>query len=217
MDDSDTNSQTGLVRNRSPTNERNPDLTWKERTGAILQSRRFHNAIFALIVIDCIIVIIELSFTLLTECRPIRGFLFEEAYRPQWLQVLLYISFAISCIFLLEIPPSLYAFGFRYYNPWSDVHHSTFHFFDALIIILNFALLFLSGPAQELVALIVLLRLWRLIKLLGGVASGVEAVNNTLQHRLETCEKELAAKTQELEETKSQLDTLQRKLDATQP
>lgn len=77
----------------------------------------------------------------------------------------------ISCVFLLELPPSLWALGLEYYNPWSDVPHSAFHLFDALIIIINFTILFLQGPAQELVGLLIILRLWRLIKLLGGVSN----------------------------------------------
>jgi len=61
-----------------------------------------------------------------------------------------------------------WAFGLGYYNPWSEVEHSTFHLLDAFIIIMNFTILFLQGPAQELVGLLILLRLWRLVKLLGG-------------------------------------------------
>ena len=84
MDDPETTSQTGLVRNISPTQETNGNLTRKERTGAVLQSRRFHNVVFALIVFDCITVVIELCFTSLTECVPHRE---DDPYRPQWLQV----------------------------------------------------------------------------------------------------------------------------------
>jgi hypothetical protein len=61
-----------------------------------------------------------------------------------------------------------WAFGLRYYNPWSEVEHSTFHLLDALIIVMNFTIIFLQGPAQEIVGLLVILRLWRLVKLLGG-------------------------------------------------
>jgi hypothetical protein len=61
-----------------------------------------------------------------------------------------------------------WAFGLRYYNPWSEVQHSTFHLLDALIIVMNFTIIFLQGPAQEVVGLLVILRLWRLVKLLGG-------------------------------------------------
>jgi hypothetical protein len=139
----------------------------------------------------------------------------------------------ISCLFLLEIPSSLFAFGWRFYYPWSDEPHSTFHLLDALIIIMNFAILFLRGPGQEIGGLIVLLRLWRLVKLLGGksatlclsythlsisgVATGVEGLNETLQYNLECAEKELAVKVQQLAEAQQTIEDLQRKLNATQP
>jgi voltage-gated hydrogen channel 1 len=77
----------------------------------------------------------------------------------------------ISVLFLLELPPSLWAFGIDYYLPWSDVKHSTLHLLDAIIIIMNFAVLFIQGPAQDIFELLVLLRLWRMVKLLGGMYS----------------------------------------------
>ncbi|CAG8749220.1 1977_t:CDS:2, partial [Acaulospora colombiana] len=124
-------------------------------------------------------------------------------------KILSYTSIVISVIFLLELPPSLWAFGIDYYLPWSDVEHSTLHLLDAIIIIMNFAVLFIRGPAQDVFELLVLLRLWRMVKLLGGVASGVERLNIQLQERLEETEKELAATQQELNDCKRQLQMLQ--------
>ncbi|KAG8834165.1 hypothetical protein FRC17_009425 [Serendipita sp. 399] len=115
-----------------------------------------------------------------------------------------------------ELPPTLWVFGFDYYNPWSDVPHSTFHLLDAIIIITNFVLMFLQGPAQQIGELLILLRLWRLVKLLGGVATGVENLNRDITLKLERCERDLADKHRELEETRQQLAVLQRKVDATQ-
>jgi len=50
-----------------------------------------------------------------------------------------------------------------------------------------------------------------------GVAEGVEGLNKELRWRLEACEKDLAAKTQQLEDANRRLEALQRKLDAIQP
>ncbi|KAG8749977.1 hypothetical protein FRC14_000909 [Serendipita sp. 396] len=118
---------------------------------------------------------------------------------------------AIASLFVLELPPTIWVFGFDYYNPWSGVQHSTFHLLDAIIIILNFVFMFLQGPAQEIGELLILLRIWRLVKLLGGVATGVENLNHDLQLKLD-----IASKKRELEETSQQLVVLQRKIDATQ-
>ncbi|KAG8839574.1 hypothetical protein FRB91_006925, partial [Serendipita sp. 411] len=92
---------------------------------------------------------------------------------------------AIASLFVLELPPTIWVFGFDYYNPWSGVQHATFHLLDAIIIILNFVFMFLQGPAQEIGELLILLRIWRLVKLLGGVATGVENLNHDLQLKLD--------------------------------
>ncbi|CAG7847407.1 SubName: Full=Uncharacterized protein {ECO:0000313/EMBL:CCA68166.1} [Serendipita indica DSM 11827] len=185
----------------------------KTKTARLLQSHKFHNFILALIVVDCIIVVAELCWKLLDDSCTRGG----VEHPPEWLEWLLYVSMVISVIFVLELPPTLWVFGFEYYNPWSDVPHSTFHLFDAFIILMNFTIIFLQGPAQEIVGLLVILRLWRLIKLLGGVATGVEGLNRELTYRLESRENELKQKTAELDECKQKLDELQRKLDASQP
>jgi hypothetical protein len=64
---------------------------------------------------------------------------------------------------------ALWAFGPSYYNPVGKVPHSSLHLFDAAIIITTFVLeVALKGRERELAGLLVILRLWRLVKLVGG-------------------------------------------------
>lgn len=54
----------------------------------------------------------------------------------------------------------------------SDTPHAVLHVFDAAIIITTFVLeIVLKGKERELGSLLIILRLWRLIKLVGGRAS----------------------------------------------
>jgi hypothetical protein len=92
MDDPETSSQAGLVRGSPESPEEEQTKSWKERTGEKLQSNHFHSTLFTLIVIDCIIVVIELCFTLLAECTPGGGG-DGDTNRPQWLQVCTNVSF----------------------------------------------------------------------------------------------------------------------------
>ena len=88
---------------------------------------------------------------------------------PSWLEVLSHISLAINVFFLIEIPMTLWAFGLRYYNPFGNVSHSALHLFDATIILTTFVLeVVLKGRERELAGLLIILRLWRLVKLVGG-------------------------------------------------
>ncbi|KAG6878689.1 hypothetical protein C0993_011504 [Termitomyces sp. T159_Od127] len=74
---------------------------------------------------------------------------------------------------MLEIPLATWAFGLSFYNPFGGVIHAGLHLFDALIIITTFILeIGLKGRERELAGLLIILRLWRLVKLVGGVAVG---------------------------------------------
>ena len=64
---------------------------------------------------------------------------------------------------------TLWAFGVGFYNPFGKITHASFHLFDAVIIITTFVLeVILKGRERELAGLLITLRLWRLIKLVGG-------------------------------------------------
>lgn len=79
------------------------------------------------------------------------------------------ISLVITSLFLIEIPLTIYAFGFRFYNPVGPVLHAGLHLFDAIVIVTTFILeAVLRGKERELAGLLIILRLWRLIKLVGG-------------------------------------------------
>jgi hypothetical protein len=83
--------------------------------------------------------------------------------------VLSHISLFITTLFLIEIPLSLWAFGLEFINPFGRVQHAGLHIFDMLIIITTFtAEIVLRGKEREIAGLLIFLRLWRLVKLVGG-------------------------------------------------
>lgn len=56
--------------------------------------------------------------------------------------------------------------------PFSGPPHAPLHLFDAIIVVTTFVLEFvLKGRERELIGLLVILRLWRLVKLVGGEVS----------------------------------------------
>ena len=139
------------------------------------------------VIIDSAIVLMEVGYNFLRPCQPEPPGK-PETEQPTWLEVLVYISIGITSLFLVEIPLTLWAFGLHYYNPLSkDVPHSGnlpcdfidtvtetfeplgFHLFDAFVIVTSFITdVALHGRERELAGLLVLLRLWRLVKLVGG-------------------------------------------------
>jgi hypothetical protein len=151
-----------------------------------------------------------------------------------WLEILSHFSLAITTFFLLEIPLSIWAFGFRYYNPFGDNPHASLHIFDAVIIIMTFVLEFvLKGKEKEVAGLLVVLRLWRLVKLVGGmcfcqcvvldvsdsfckigIAIGAGHIGEEEAKQLAEAQEELERLRQELISTKEENSRLQSQLDA---
>ncbi|KAK2466998.1 hypothetical protein APHAL10511_001256 [Amanita phalloides] len=142
--------------------------TWREYVAEFLESHVLHKIVIALITIDAACVLADLCYTLLSQdCTP------EGPEAPLWLELLSHISLAITTLFLVEIPLTLWAFGFHHYNPLGDKPYASLHIFDALIILTTFALeAVLHGKGRELAGLLVVLRLWRLVKLVGGITVG---------------------------------------------
>ena len=86
-----------------------------------------------------------------------------------WLNILAHTSLVITTLFLIEIPVTLWSLGFRFFNPVGPVPHASLHLFDAVIIVTTFVLeIVLRGKERELASLLIVLRLWRLVKLVGG-------------------------------------------------
>jgi hypothetical protein len=117
------------------------------------------------IAVDASCILADLTYTFLSEeCIPAEG---PEA--PHWLLILALISLSITTLFLIEIPLALYAFGVRYYVPFGGYPLAGLHLFDALVIVTTFIFEFaLKGRERELAGLLIMLRLWRLVKLVGG-------------------------------------------------
>ncbi|KAK0210650.1 hypothetical protein DFS33DRAFT_1466597 [Desarmillaria ectypa] len=169
--------------------------SWRRKLGEILEAQLFHKVVIALITIDATCVLVDLGYTLLSaNCTP------TGPEGPQWLEVLAHISLVITTFFLVEIPLALWAFGLQYYNPLGQVTHALLHLFDATIIITTFVLEFtLKGKERELGALLIVLRLWRLVKLVGGITVGAGEISEENDHALLDTRRQLESLKSELE------------------
>ncbi|KAL7421787.1 hypothetical protein Q5752_003558 [Cryptotrichosporon argae] len=148
--------------------DRTPRQIW---LGQHLEARRTHRFVLSLIALDASFVLTDVGWTVLHPACS------ADLDSPRWLETLSYLSLAITCLFLLEIPASLWAFGSRWFGlsrRRPPVTHAFLHLFDAVVVVGTAVFeIFLRGKERELAGLLVLLRLWRLIKLVGGVAVGV--------------------------------------------
>ncbi|KAF9570683.1 hypothetical protein EC968_001516 [Mortierella alpina] len=154
--------------------------------GAKIETKRAHIVILVLTLIDIILVVVQIGASLLH---------LDETKEEIWIIALLsHLSLAIISVFMLEILLKFFAFGPRYF--WRGIPHGILHLVDATIIVTSFVLeLILKGAEQELTNLLIIFRLWRVIKLTGTVAIEVSEHDQLravlLQDRVRSLEEEL--------------------------
>ncbi|KAF9357962.1 hypothetical protein BGX26_002754 [Mortierella sp. AD094] len=160
----------------------------RHEVGKAIESKRAHVIILALTTIDVLLVISQIAATLLG--------LEDHKGAEETLEIIAHISLAIVTFFVVEVLLKVFAFGPSYF--WTGNPHGLLHLADALIIIISFLLeITLKGAEQELGSLLIIFRLWRLIKLTGTVA--IETTEHHQEHilHLETRIKELEIQLQE--------------------
>jgi len=100
---------------------------------------------------------------------------------PTWDQIRNTLNVAglvFSCLFVLELLLSMWAFGWRYFQ-------SYFHSFDAFVIVAGFIVdVLLHGVLEEVASLVVVLRLWRFFKIVEEFTVGAQEQMDGLQERI---------------------------------
>jgi len=105
-----------------------------------------------------------------------------------------------SCLFMLELLGSVWAFGWNYFNSW-------FHCFDATVIVAGFITdVLLHGILEEVASLVVILRLWRFFKIIEEFSVGAEEQMDGLELRIEQLETANEDLKRELKKQKGTLD-----------
>lgn len=83
-----------------------------------------------------------------------------------------------------------------YFNSW-------FHIFDALVIIASFVLdLLLRGVEEEVASLVIILRLWRVFKIIEELSVGAQEQMEHLGSQIEELQKENADLKEEIRRLK---------------
>lgn len=130
--------------------------TCRETVEYILNTTKFQIVVICLVIINCLLVITELLIDLKV---------FEMGGTSKTVpQVLHYLSISILSLFLIEIMVKIYAIRLEFFKRKMEV-------FDGVVVILAFALDIAFAKDEGLksgVGLIIVLRLWRVTKILNG-------------------------------------------------
>eukprot|EP00887_Chlorella_sp_A99_P000962 scaffold5.g962.t1 len=168
------------------------------RLAVLLESKWAHCAVVALVLLDLSIVATELSLssfypTACEEWRPIPHAVAGGAPDAGKKTAMLLgpTSQAILVVFCCELLLKLVVFGPRYFR-------LLWHALDAAVVVASLTLeLVLRGVGAEVASLLIFFRLWRIVRIMHGVAEAIEMHHET-----------------EAEGAKRRTEALQRALDA---
>ncbi|KAI9029208.1 hypothetical protein DFJ74DRAFT_754746 [Hyaloraphidium curvatum] len=200
--------QTQLLRgpNTKPTD------TWREWLAHVFESQRFHLAVICLTMVDLLFIVTELIIEVLASHSACQ-LEYEEGephahieYSPgveTALNVLFWASISILVTFCIELCLKLVVFG-----PMHFIKHP-FELFDFIVVVVSLTLDLVFHSREDGVAIevLIVLRLWRLVRVFDGVAGEVKENGELQAHRfertIEKLEAELKLKEAEIEELKS--------------
>ncbi|XP_020372665.1 voltage-gated hydrogen channel 1 [Rhincodon typus] len=180
-------------------NEKNfpSGLTFRDALKWLFNSNNFQIAVVCLVILDALFVLCELLMDLAVIEVD------KEKIAPQ---VFHYLSIAILTFFILELIGKLYAFRLEFF--WHK-----FEVLDAVIVIVSFILdiVYISREdAFDGVGLLILLRLWRVARIINGILMTVKSravkketelkhANTHLNRRIGELQNECTQLTQEVE------------------
>ncbi|KAI0869117.1 hypothetical protein GGS24DRAFT_174987 [Hypoxylon argillaceum] len=155
---------------------------FRAQTQRFFSSRAKHWIILALILLDVAGILAEIFIALIT-CELHRQ---DEYWVAPTQDALAIFALTMSCIFVAELILSVFADGFKFFASW-------FHQLDAFVILGSFAVdLLQHSIATEIASLIVVLRLWRFVKIVQEFSVEQNEATEALRERIRELEAQVA-------------------------
>ncbi|XP_040272025.1 voltage-gated hydrogen channel 1-like [Bufo bufo] len=150
-------------------------------------SHKFQIVIVCLVILDALFVLIEVLLDLE---------LLHDKVDHIVPEIFHYLSVSVLSFFLLEIVGKLYAFRLEFF-------HHKFEVFDAVIVIISFIIDVVYITREDIfnaVGLLILLRLWRVARIVNGVILSVKSRAEEKIHKLKEKQETLLARVSQLEQ-----------------
>ncbi|KAJ3059308.1 hypothetical protein HDU99_006394, partial [Rhizoclosmatium hyalinum] len=142
----------------------------KQQLEAFLESHHVHWTVILLTLADMVITFLEIVSTFTEQCAAEQ--LGESSVVSSSLSLLHTSSTAILIFFAIEIGARFYASGINYFL--SD----GLHLLDAFVVFVSLAIdLFMEGWMHRVMALLIVARAWRVVRVVGAAVNIIEEEN----------------------------------------
>ncbi|XP_062814701.1 voltage-gated hydrogen channel 1 [Anolis carolinensis] len=152
----------------------------------LFQSHKFQILIVGLVIVDAILVLGELLLEL-KIIHPDKGEIVPKVFH--------YLSLSILTLFLVEVSFKLFAYRLEFFK-------HKFEVLDAVVVIVSFVLdivLLFREHEFEALGLLILLRLWRVARIINGIILSVKTRSEQHVSKLKQANLQLTVKVQQLE------------------
>ncbi|KAK3682141.1 hypothetical protein B0T22DRAFT_470417 [Podospora appendiculata] len=171
--------------NRDAAHSSSPSIsTYTQRrrqARALLSSRAKHYVILAFVTVDVAAILADIFIGLITCDLGLE----KETWVEEAKEALYFVGLTFSCLFLVELAVTVWAFGLgRFFQEW-------FHCFDAFVIIASFIIdIVARGVLEEIGSLVIMLRLWRLVKIVEELSVGAAERMEEIEGKVVDLERE---------------------------
>ncbi|XP_013880509.1 voltage-gated hydrogen channel 1 [Austrofundulus limnaeus] len=178
-----------------------PALTFRDTLKKLYTSQRFQVLVVFLVVLDAFFVLAEL----LIDLSVIK--LEHDHIAPE---VFHYLSLALLTFFMVELIGKLFTFRLEFFQ-------HKFEVFDALVVLVSFVLdivFIFHEDAFDGMGLLILLRLWRVARIINGILVSVKTRADQSIHKLKESYDHLVQRSTELQKHNDELVVENQKLQA---
>ncbi|CAB1353941.1 unnamed protein product [Coregonus sp. 'balchen'] len=134
----------------------------------------------------------------------------KRLYSSDRFQVFHYLSLALLTFFMVELAGKLFAYRLEFF-------HHKFEVFDGLVVIVSFILdivYIASEDAFDGMGLLILLRLWRVARIVNGILVSVKTRADQKVHKLKESNDHLVQQVNDLQEHNGKMEQENNKLRA---
>ncbi|TRY65292.1 hypothetical protein DNTS_015444 [Danionella cerebrum] len=159
----------------------------------LYSTERFQIVVVCLVVLDAIFVLCELLIDLS---------IIQADHHRIAPQVFHYLSLALLTFFMVELTGKIYAYRLEF------LHHK-FEVFDGIVVVVSFILdiVYISKEdAFDAMGLLILLRLWRVARIINGILVSVKNRAHHKVHKLKEINENLVHQINELKEQNTKMD-----------